>query len=676
MRFLFFASFVFCCNILFAQDFDTTIVVEKNDTYRYDLQEVVVTGQLRETTIEKSIYKVKIVEKHKINSAIYNDVGELLDKSINIKLSQDNMLGSSVAIQGVSGRNVKILVDEVPVIGRLAGNIDLSQLSLLNIDRIEIIDGPMSTIYGSDALAGTINIVTKNSFNESYLLNAYYESVGKYNLDLQFNQKIKLNNFSYQFGRKYFNGWSEGQKYTFLPESQLADSNRVQQWKPKLQFFNKLSHSCIINKISMKNYVEFFNEKITSLGMPIPPYYENAFDEFYKTNRFNVGSEFKYKNTKGEMRVLASYNNYFRSKETIYKDLTNLSHIIVNNNEAEDTTMFDAILAKIVYSNFKFQNLKYQLALDMNFSSAKGGRIINNFKTQNDIASFLTLEYRPNDIISLRQSSRIIYNSSYNAPFIHSGNILFNFENYQIRASYGKGFRAPDFKELYLNFVDINHNIIGNENLTAETSNNYTFSNTIKGKVSKIYFAAIFDVYYNKINSKINLYEDPDYEGRYSYFNIDKFTSKGVSSSIKLSYNNAELTIGAAHSGTLSELIETIDDAGSWLFNTNYNISSFVKFTENSSFNLFYKFYGKSPYFSRAENEVVQNFSESYSLLDVSINRKLIQQRVNLVFGIKNIFDITNIKRKESANDIHSTSNGLISVGYGRSYFMKISYSL
>ena len=190
MRFLFFASFVFCCNILFAQDFDTTIVVEKNDTYRYDLQEVVVTGQLRETTIEKSIYKVKIVEKHKINSAIYNDVGELLDKSINIKLSQDNMLGSSVAIQGVSGRNVKILVDEVPVIGRLAGNIDLSQLSLLNIDRIEIIDGPMSTIYGSDALAGTINIVTKNSFNESYLLNAYYESVGKYNLDLQFNQNL------------------------------------------------------------------------------------------------------------------------------------------------------------------------------------------------------------------------------------------------------------------------------------------------------------------------------------------------------------------------------------------------------------------------------------------------------------------------------------------------------
>ena len=57
------------------------------------------------------------------------------------------------------------MIDDVAVIGRLNGNIDLSQINLNNVERIEIVEGPLSVEYGTDALAGTINLITKSTEN-------------------------------------------------------------------------------------------------------------------------------------------------------------------------------------------------------------------------------------------------------------------------------------------------------------------------------------------------------------------------------------------------------------------------------------------------------------------------------------------------------------------------------
>ena len=59
-----------------------------------------------------------------------------------------------------------MLVDGVPVRGRLNGQVDLSQLSLNNVERVEIVNGPMAVEYGTNALAGTINLITKSNHRE------------------------------------------------------------------------------------------------------------------------------------------------------------------------------------------------------------------------------------------------------------------------------------------------------------------------------------------------------------------------------------------------------------------------------------------------------------------------------------------------------------------------------
>ena len=145
-------------NISKAQSADTLL---EDTKLKKQINEVVVTGQINELSIKKSVHKIRVIDSKIINSGLYQNLANIIEKELNIKLSEDNLLGSSLSIQGISGQNVKILIDNIPVIGRLNGNIDISQISLNNIEKIEIVEGPLSTVYGTDALAGTINLITK-----------------------------------------------------------------------------------------------------------------------------------------------------------------------------------------------------------------------------------------------------------------------------------------------------------------------------------------------------------------------------------------------------------------------------------------------------------------------------------------------------------------------------------
>ncbi|MAM04866.1 MAG: TonB-dependent receptor, partial [Flavobacteriales bacterium] len=174
--------FVFIGHIAFSQ------IVTKNDTgssisINKLLSEVVVTGQINPINQKNAIQNIKIIGAKELKSGLYNNLAEALSQKLNIQLIQDNVLGSGLKMQGLAGQNVKILIDEIPVIGRLNGNIDLSQINLENIERIEIVEGPLSVNYGTDALAGTINIITKKNYTlkKNLAFKSYYESIGRYN---------------------------------------------------------------------------------------------------------------------------------------------------------------------------------------------------------------------------------------------------------------------------------------------------------------------------------------------------------------------------------------------------------------------------------------------------------------------------------------------------------------
>ncbi|MDC0909394.1 TonB-dependent receptor [Flavobacteriales bacterium] len=664
----------FFSHALFSQVQDSSIIQSEKVSLKKKLTEVVVTGQLSQVNAKDAIHKIRVINNKILTSGIFNDLSNVLEKELNVRISQDNILGSSISMQGISGQNVKILINEIPVIGRMNGNIDLSQINLSNIERIEIVEGPMSTIYGSDALGGTINIITKQVSANTKVINTYYESIGKYNCDLLLTNKKENSSSSYSFGRKYFNGWNKNQEFQLIPTNELADTNRLKTWKPKEQFFHKITYNLKSNNVSVNNYFETFYEKITNLGKPREPYYETSFDEYFHTYRTNIGTDINIQNNMQKIRILLAYNKYDRTKETFYTDLTDLSRILVQDQSMQDTSCFDLLMSKIMLSRSDKENLNYQIGLDFQKQSAKGQRINNKYQDQADYAFFSIFEYKLNNLFSVRPSFRLIHNTKYKAPIIPALNILHSNKKYQIRFSYSKGFRAPNLKELYLDFVDINHNIVGNKLLSAEKSNNYSLNTSIENKIFGAKSYTNFSLFYNDISNKIDLTSSTDNSEQYSYFNVDKYITKGMSASTKISLNKIEMNFGISYTGRYNELYTSIDSP-EFSYSLDYNLSSFISLGSKMKVNIFYKNTGKMPVFVEENNNLIEVFSEQYSLFDISINRRLYNDIIILSIGAKNLFDVTSIRKYKADNSVHSSSNNSL-VGYGRTFFTSLKFNL
>src|SRR5690606_37254026 len=152
-------------------------------------------------------------------------------------MQRDPVLGTGMALQGLGGENVKILVDGIPVIGRQNGNIDLGQLPLENIQRIEMIEGPLSVLYGTNALAGTINLITRKDAGTSASASVYGDNTGTVRNNARFSFSGSRYRASFHASRHYFDGWNPGDPAIPDVRRRQADSSRYQAWKPRTQWF-------------------------------------------------------------------------------------------------------------------------------------------------------------------------------------------------------------------------------------------------------------------------------------------------------------------------------------------------------------------------------------------------------------------------------------------------------
>ena len=643
-----------------------------------EMNEVVITAQYAPNSIEKAVHKVKIIDKKKIELMGAVNLEDILTNEANIRISQDNVLGSSTSVQGISGQNVKILIDGVPVIGRLGGNIDLSQINLNDIERIEIIEGPLSVEYGSNALAGTINLITKKVGKEKVNLsiNNFYETVGQTNSTAALRFKIKKTWINVSGGRNYFDGWSVKDPILKIQRTQKADSTRISDWKPKEQYFGKLSMNGSVKKWNFNLSSDFFNEKINNKGKPRTPYFETAFDDYYRTNRWSNTFSLKRKVRKNNsLKLLFAYNYYQRTKNTYYIDLTNLKQQLTENKSDQDTSVFNLVMARGIYStNKKESKLNFGIGYDINVETGQGARIEEKIKTIGDYAGFMSAEYSPIKKITIRPGFRYAYNSSYKSPLTSSLNTKITHNNYIIRASYSQGFRAPSIKDLYFNFVDINHNIQGNPDLKAETSHNFSLSvvKTIlkNDKVFKISASSFYNDIHNLIELAIS-------EGTaYSYFNLERYKTFGGLLNFELAIEHFKFSITATHTGRYNSLSNELA-IDRFSYSPEIRSSAFYNYRRyNIQFAGFYKYSGKviGYYIDDAEN-VQQSLLGDFNMFDLTITKGFLSNKIKWTVGVKNLLDVTSITSIGSTG-VHSSNSGIVPMSWGRSFFTSLKINI
>ena len=138
------------------------------------LNEVIVTGSLNEEYVTESPVKVNVVTSKKINSFLPS-AGLDITKIVQLVNGAQEVIDcgvcytNSISINGLEGPYTSVLLDGIPMYGNLASVYGLNGIPNMIIDRLEIIKGPSSTLYGSEAVAGVINIITKNPKDQPFL---------------------------------------------------------------------------------------------------------------------------------------------------------------------------------------------------------------------------------------------------------------------------------------------------------------------------------------------------------------------------------------------------------------------------------------------------------------------------------------------------------------------------
>lgn len=164
------------------------------------LDEVVVTGTMRKTYIKDSPVKVAVVTPQRLEQGkTSSNIMDLID-SVNGLSTQLNcgVCGTNaIRINGVEGANTAVLIDGMPIMGALASVYGLNGISPSIIDQVEVIKGPQSTLYGTRALGGVVNIITKNpKYTPSFSADLYARSTEEMNISLAASPKFeRFNSF-------------------------------------------------------------------------------------------------------------------------------------------------------------------------------------------------------------------------------------------------------------------------------------------------------------------------------------------------------------------------------------------------------------------------------------------------------------------------------------------------
>ncbi|PIF00179.1 MAG: TonB-dependent receptor [Maribacter sp.] len=410
--------------------------VSMDSTKTEELKEVIVTATRTTRQLSSLPLPVNIVTKREIENVNSLRLNDILNEQTGLIMVPDH--GEGVQMQGLDSDYTLILVDGAPLVGRTAGTLDLSRVTIGNIKQIEIVKGASSSLYGSEALAGVINIITKNpeqgfsgniglrmgTFNTTDAnasvnykkkklgINVFanrYSSDG-YDLDksddLQtfdpyhnytFNAKV-----SYDFSEStglYVSGryYTENQKN--IPKEALKGEADINEWNTHV----KLNHK---HNEKWDSYVDFYATRYER-----DSYLNNLDNTPYSESDYNQLL------VRPEMRL--AYNP---TKKHSFIGGIGWTHETLTRTYFSNSPKFDAPYVYVQYDTNPTD--KSNLIL--------GARFDHHSEYESQLSPKAALRYALNDKIA-------------------------------IKGSVGYGYKAPDFRQLYLDFTNptVGYTVIG-----------------------------------------------------------------------------------------------------------------------------------------------------------------------------------------------------------------------
>lgn len=405
------------------------------DTLEANGDSVVVTATRTERKLSNLTVPVTIINAKTIQQNGSLRLTDILKEQTGLNLTSG--FGAGVQLQGLNPDYTIILVNGEPLVGRTAGVLDLNRIALGNIKKIEIVKGPSSSLYGSEAMAGVINIITDATMGAPLTIGLRY---GTYNtVDANLETKLTTKQLQYQ---GFYNSYSTD-GYSIRPNSNSRVTTPIDRYSMTQQLKWDLSPktNLLLNtrytKDKIQNEIAVANNGITiySIGKE-------------DINDLNLSATLNHRFSKALKTSVRAYTTTYDAVQNLltinglpYRD-------VLNHNFKRIENQIDWDVQK---------NLQAVIGFGAVWEGVKSSRYDSEkVRKQNEIQyAFTQWEWKPSEKLTLIGGVRFDQNTQFASAYSPKLSMLYKLNTqHQFRFSIGQGFKAPDFRQLFLDFTN------------------------------------------------------------------------------------------------------------------------------------------------------------------------------------------------------------------------------
>jgi len=473
------------------------------------METVVVTGTRTPKLLKDVPIVTRVITADDIRKVDATHIGDLLQAELpGIEFSYSMDQQTSLNMQGFGGNAVLFLVDGERLAGETLDNIDYSRLNLDNVERIEIVKGAASSLYGSNAVGGVVNLITKEA-TEPWTLNLN----GKYGAH---NDQRYGGTFTFRAGD--FQNSLNVQHTSTDPievgpvgeDGEENDFSRVygnRTWN----FKERLVYTPTDRLKLTGRLGYFFRERDKSTSS------KDRYRDFSGGLRGNYTF-----NKRSDLELSYSFDQYDKSdydpaQDYDLRDYTNVQHTV---RALYNYAMNDKNTLTVGGDFMRDYLMSYQFT-------------DNGDHEQYTADAFAQFDLNPIRNLNVMSSIRFDYYSEADVKNTSSKlGIMYKWRNCSLRASYAGGFRAPTLKEMYMDFNMANvFMIYGNENLKPESSQNFSLS----AEYLKSRYNVTLTGYFNLVDNRITTVWDQSRNGMV-YSNIAQMNIAGLNADVAAKY--------------------------------------------------------------------------------------------------------------------------------------------
>ena len=409
----------------------------KIDSTKNNLDEIIITATKTERILSSLPLNVSIIKKSDIEKTNATRLSDIINEELGLITVSDFGGSEGIQMQGLDSEYTLVLIDNQPLIGRSAGTLDLNRISVGNIKQIEIVRGPSSSLYGNNAFAGVINIITeKPKTGIKGNLITSYETHNTIDNNILFS--YKKNNF---YSSVFFNNYSSD-GYDLIEDDGLNTVNKFKTNTLQVKLGQDIGESLKI-KINARYYTQLIDN--------IAP---NSLSGETFTSEDNINFTISHKSEKIRTDFEVYFTSYFGDEFLDDEQGNRFSE-----------SFYDQIFLKPeIKTVYKINNKKeFVFGLGNEYETLNRTYFEIEPK-QNSPFIYFQYDYNPNEKINLILGGRFDKYKEYKSQVSPKFSGIYKIQNNEsIKISTGYGYKTPDFRQLYFNFSNstVGYTVIG-----------------------------------------------------------------------------------------------------------------------------------------------------------------------------------------------------------------------